>query len=109
MGPAVNLAFQRKFNERLESEGVLPFIDLCTCSLHPVHNGFRKCLEKFPFDVDQFASDIFQWFKLSLARREDYAEVQSEELLECVGEYFIRPVSSRWLTMEPGASMQKNY
>jgi len=53
------------------------------------------------FDVDQFANDVFSWFKLSAARREDYGEVQTEVLLESAGEFFLYPVSSRWLSLEP--------
>ena len=100
-GPAVNLSFLKKFNESLLSKGILPVIDIGTCSLHPVHTSFTKGLSKLSFDVDQFSNDIFFWFKLSAGRREDYAEVQIEELMEQSGQYFVRPVSSRWLSLGP--------
>ena len=66
-GPAVNNAFLRKLNARLESQKLPPLVDLGTCSLHPVHTAFRKAVEALPFDVEQFATDIYQWFKLSSA------------------------------------------
>ena len=100
-GPNVNLCFQRKINIHLVEQGGDKLVDIGTCSLHPVHTAFTKGVEVLPFDIDQFANDIFAWFKLSAARREDYSEVQSEELLETAGEFFLRPVSSRWLSMEP--------
>lgn len=100
-GPAVNLSFQRKMNAHLQQKGVDNVIDIGTCSLHPVHTAFTKGIETLQFDVDQFANDVFTWFKLSSARREDYKEVRSEELLETAGEFFLRPVSSRWLSIEP--------
>ena len=100
-GPAVNLAFLRRLNAHLESEQCPPLIDLGTCSLHPVHTAFRKAFESLPFDVDHYVTDIYQWFKLSSARREDYRHVQAEDLEECVGKFFLKPVSSRWLYLEP--------
>lgn len=100
-GPNVNLSFLRKMNSHLLEKGVDKLIDIGSCSLHPVHTAFTKGVEKLPFDIEQFSNDVFSWFKLSSARREDYNEVQSEELLETAGEFFLRPVSSRWLSMEP--------
>jgi hypothetical protein len=64
-----------------------------------VHTAFTKGLQALPFDVDQFANDIFFWFKLSAARREDFANIQIDELLEETGQYFIKPVASRWLSL----------
>jgi len=100
-GPNVNVSFQRKINATLVEQGGAKLIDIGTCSLHPVHTAFTNGVEVLPFDIEQFSNDIFSWFKLSAARREDYSEVKSEELLESTGEYFLRPVSSRWLSMEP--------
>ena len=105
---SVNNAFLRKLNARLESQKLPPLVDLGTCSvgLHPVHTAFRKAVEALPFDVEQFATDIYQWFKLSSARREDYEMVQKElqDLQQCVGEFFLKPISSRWLYLEPVCS-----
>ena len=44
--------------------------------------------------------------KLSSARREDYEMVQKElqDLQQCVGEFFLKPISSRWLYLEPVCS-----
>ena len=100
-GPSVNIAFLRRLNAQLESEQCPPLIDLGTCSLHPVHTAFRKGVEGLPFDVEHFVTDVYQWFKLSSARREDYQQVQTEDLEECVGKFFLKPVSSRWLYLEP--------
>ena len=105
-GPAVNNAFLLKLNARLQSQKLPPLVDLGTCSLHPVHTAFRKAVEALPFDVEQFATDIYQWFKMSSARREDYQMVQKEllDLEQCVGEFFLKPISSRWLYLEPVCS-----
>jgi hypothetical protein len=88
-------SFQRKMNVHLLEKGIEKLIDIGSCSLHPVHTAFTKGFETLPFDFKLFANDVFSWFKLSSARREDYTEVQSEELLETTGEFFLRLVSSR--------------
>ncbi len=100
-GPTVNLAFLKKINENFSSKGIQPLVDIGTCSLHPMHTAFTKGIETLPFDIEQFANDIYSWFKLSAARRQDFNQVQYEELMESAGEFFLRPVSSRWLSMEP--------
>ena len=48
---------------------------------------------------------MYFWFKLSAARREDYIEVQFAELLEVTGQFFVRPVTSHWLSL--GAVCQR--
>jgi len=98
----VNNAFLFKLNARLESQKVPPLVDLGTCSLHPVHAAFRKAVEALPFDVEQFATDIYHWFKLSSACREDYELAQKElqDLEQRVSEFFLKFISSRWLYLE---------
>ncbi len=100
-GPAVNLCFQKKINEWLCLQGAEPAVDLGTCSIHPVHTAFTKGVEVLSFDIEQFAQDVFYWFKLSSARREDYQSCQLEldDFMECAGNFFVRPVASRWLSL----------
>jgi hypothetical protein len=102
-GPSVNHAFLRKITTEFQNscKDALPLVELGTCSLHPVHTAVRKGVESIDFDIDQFVNDIFTWFKLSSARRSDYTEVQQEELLENIGQFFLKPVCSRWLSIEP--------
>ena len=71
-----------------------------SASLFNIYGKF-KALDCLPFDIEQFANDIYSWFKLSAARRQDYNAVKLEELTETTDRFFLRPVSSRWLTMEP--------
>lgn len=93
-GPTINVAFLRRLNAHLESKQCPPLIDLGTCSLYPVHTAFWKGVEGLPFDVEHFVTDVYQWFKLSAARREDYWHVQAEDLEECVGKFLLKFVSS---------------
>jgi len=56
-----------------------------------------------------FVNDLFMWFKLSSARRFDYADVQrQEQLVDAVGQFILKPVSSRWLSNVHGARLPKD-
>ena len=66
-----------------------------------VYFAVRKVIEALPFDLDQLVNDFYTWFKLSSAQRFDYADVQREVLGDSVGQFFLKPVASRWLSMEP--------
>lgn len=69
------------------------------CTLHTVHNSFRKGLHVYGENAEQLAIDIFQWFKTHICQREDYSLT-----LEDLGlneEFFIRHVQCRWLTLVP--------
>ena len=64
-----------------------------------MHTAFTRGLSALKFDIEQFANDIYFWFKLSAARREDYAEIQCAELIDETGQFFVRPVASHWLSL----------
>ena len=97
-GPNVNLSFEKKLLAAFERKYSTKFLKLGSCSLHHVHNTFRKALQKLDIDIDQFACDVHFFFKLSSARREDYAAL--EELTNVTAWYALRHVSSRWLTLK---------
>ena len=96
-GPHVNKCFQEKLLGDLEKELDTSFLKLGTCSLHPVHTAFRRGIQRLSFDLDQFFNDIHFFFKLSSARREDYASLIS--VTNVVVEYAKKHVETRWLTM----------
>ena len=113
-GPNTNLSFEKKMVQRLEERGD-KFLQIGTCSLHPVHSAFSKAVTKFfqcsfkdisssekdkigSFNLDDFFQDLHFFFKRSSARREDYKS------LECVtgvtGEYMKRHAETRWVGMK---------
>lgn len=51
-----------------ELPGLITFVP---CSLHTVHNSFRKGLHVYGENAEQLAIDIFQWFKTHICQRED--------------------------------------
>ena len=48
------------------------FVDLGSCVLHVVHNGFGRGLEMCGKDINQLCLDLHVILKYSAARRENY-------------------------------------
>lgn len=103
-GPNTNLSVQKKLDATLNDKSLPPLLSIGTCYLHILHNSFRKGLSKLfeELDVDRFAVDIHQWFKLSPAKKEDFHCLQEQMLDDVLANHvFIRHVSTRWLTIGP--------
>ena len=96
--PAVMVKASRLFKEHVEGLGC-PLMLEGPCYLHPVHTSYKEALKQLDTEVDQLLVDVYGWFKLSTARREDMMAV-FEDLDEKM-EFFLRYVSTRWLTMGP--------
>ena len=60
---------------------------------------FGAALDVTNWELDTIIIDIYQWFKLSAARREDYTDIQ--RLLEVPEQTFLRFVECRWLSLFP--------
>ena len=97
-GPNVNKKFSKILAKEFDESNQSQFLDLGTCSLHPVHTAFRKGISKLQFDFDEFFNDIHFFFKLSSARREDYASLQT--VTNLTAEYAKKHSSTRWLSMK---------
>ena len=69
-GPSVNLSFEKMLiGYFIVCEGTT-VLKLGSCSLHPVHNAFRKGVGCLSFDVDQFFQDIHFFLISCLASTE---------------------------------------
>ena len=97
-GPNVNLAFQEKLSKYLRDNLDKSFLNLGTCSLHPVHTAFRRGIISMSYELDQFFTDIHFFFKLSSARREDYRSLHT--LTDNLDKFVIKHVLIRWLSMK---------
>ena len=96
-GPNLNKSFQKKLSKKLE-ENNNQFLNIGSCNLHKVHNAFRKGLSELNIDLDQFACNIYFFFKLSSALREDYRDL--EKIIEVAAAYAIKRSSTRWLSLK---------
>ena len=71
-GPNVNKAIIRKIEQTIKDKHpeFKGFVDLGSCVLQVVHNGFGKGLEMHGKDIDQLCFHLHAIFKYSAARRE---------------------------------------
>ena len=73
-------------------------LNIGTCPLHIVHNGFRRDICALQFDVDQYATDIHFFFKLFAGRRADYKDI--ELVTDVVSHYAQKHAATRWVTLK---------
>ena len=103
-GPNVNKTIWRELQSKIR--GLEPnfrnFVDVGTCNIHVMHNGFAKGLEKYGQEMEQLIVDLFSLFKYSAARREDYKELQLNLDIEI--QMFMQYSSVRWLSLGPCVS-----
>ena len=98
-GPNVNTSFERKLRKDLQANHGANLLDLWTCPLHITNNSFGEggmnVLHKSDINVETFFNDIYFFFKLSSARREDYKEMES--ITEVTSKFMLKYCSTRWL------------
>ena len=101
-GPNVNKRVWNNVNDEVlkcSDRGNKGLLDISSCTLHVVHNSFGKGLESYGKNISEFIIEIHQWFKLSAARREDFALLQESKGHKKL--CFLKHVECRWLTLEP--------
>ena len=100
-GPNVNMAIMRKIEQTIKDKHpeFKGFVDLGSCVLHAVHNGFGKGLQMYGKDINQLYLDLHAVFKYSAAMREDYQQLQAN--LGADIEIFLQHTEVRWLSIGP--------
>lgn len=98
-GPNVNKTIWKNIDSHKKALGLAGLTPFVPCTLHVVHNSFRKGLDAYGEDAEQLAVDIIQWFKSHISQLEDYGLTLEELGFE--EEMFVRHVHCRWLTLVP--------
>ena len=100
-GPNVNMAIMRKIEQTIKDKHpeFKGSVDLGSCVLHAIHNGFGKGLQMYGKDIDQLYLDLHAIFKNSAAMREDYQQLQAN--LGADIEIFQQHTEVRWLSIGP--------
>ena len=64
-GPNVNKSLKNQLNESIVQLGGKPLIDIGSCNLHVVHNGFHAGISSVDqsWRVEDLMSDLFTFFK----------------------------------------------
>ena len=94
-GPIVNLTFQKRLQVQLFDKNST-FLDIRTCPLHTIHNGFSRGIQVIDLDIKQFIVDLNSLFKLTSACREDNPKL--EEVTELPPHFSQKHSSTRWVT-----------
>ena len=74
-------------------------INIGTCNLHVVHNGFCKALDAYGSPVYDLAVDIHSFFKT--ISKKGKLQVYSVRGRSTYIHTFLRHIPSRWLTLGP--------
>ena len=98
-GPSVNQLFEKNLRQNFIENSNSEFLQLGTCSLHPVHTAFKKGISELDFPFESFFHDLSFYFHLSSARREDYKSI--EKITEVTAVYVKKHGPTRWLSMKP--------
>ena len=77
-GPNVNKTIWRELESKIkETElGFGNLVDVWTCNIHVMHNGFSKGLVEYDHEIEQFTIDLFSVLKYSAGRRVEYRNLQ---------------------------------
>lgn len=91
-GPNVMKSLKKKIEETYPN-----VLDIGTCNLHVIHNGFAKGLENFCGDIEGLIIDLHYFFKRSATQSEKLREMQVK--LGLPEHVLLRHVDNRWLTL----------
>ena len=99
-GPNINKCIYRNLNKSLRDKSCEGLIELITCTLHIVHNAFRKCITSLEYGdtVDQFAFDLYKWFDCAPCKIDDFRDL-ADSLSQKNEAIFVKHVNTRWLTL----------
>ena len=103
-GPNVNLLFLKLLNESRAEEELSRLIELGTCGLHTLHNGFQHGEKASGWELKSLLKGMYKIFDESPARRADY-----EKLTSAIGcDYALQFCSHRWIENERVAARARN-
>ena len=73
-GPNVNLASQKRLQNHLLTQNST-ILDIGTCLLHTIRNGFSEGARVIDFDIEQFTVDINAFFNLLSANPTKWSNI----------------------------------
>lgn len=89
-------------SEKFQKETGKKLMEIGSCNIHTVYNGFKKGLEVFGDNVSDFTIQMFHFFDNEPLRVAEFKKVQIK--LKIATHKFIKRVPSRWLTLHDSAS-----
>ena len=96
-GPNVNWKFVDMFSKQLLDENSTTFLNIGSCGLHIIHGAFKHGSDTTGWELETFFSSIFQLFKDTPARRDDYTKATGSSL------FALKFCKHRWVENVPVA------
>ena len=102
-GPNVNKSLKNQLNESIVQLGGKPLIDIGSCNLHVVRNGFHAGISSVDqsWRVEDLMSDLFTFFKKYLSRAVNFTVIQEALNMEKKALKRFVTVSNHWLSVGP--------
>lgn len=96
-GPNVNKKVFRLMQEEFRKRTGKNLIDIGSCDIHIIHNGFKKGLDTYGKNIADLSINLHYFFDGEPLRSEEYRGVQT--LNRLAHHRFLKHVPSRWLTL----------
>ena len=100
-GPNINKSLWKKLDSHLKGKCLGGLLPLITCTIHIIHNGFRKGLNVYGQEAEELTFDLYYWFRMAPCKREDFRNLEEELDLQLHESLFLRHIEARWLTLVP--------
>lgn len=100
-GPNVNKKVFRLMNEEFKKKTGKKLIDVGSCDIHIIHNGFKKGLDKYGKNIADLSINLHYFFDGEALRSEEYRTIQTKHKME--HHRFIKHLPARWLTLMDSA------
>ncbi|CAF2121122.1 unnamed protein product [Rotaria magnacalcarata] len=73
----VNKTVEKMINDAMKKVNA-ELLNVGTCNLHAIHNGFKAGTTETNWHVENFCMNIWSWFQKSPAREEDFENITDE-------------------------------
>jgi hypothetical protein len=97
-GPNVNWKFHDLVSKEIETDYSKHLLDVGSCGLHTVHGAFKTAGEKSGLGIGRLLSSMYNVFRDSPARREDFVASTGSEVFP------MKFCRTRWVENGPAAS-----
>ncbi|CAF2834584.1 unnamed protein product [Rotaria sp. Silwood2] len=95
--PNVNKTVEKLIDQELKKVGG-ELLKVGSCHIHVIHNAFKSGTTTSHWDVQDFCIDLWSWFHISPARKEDFVKL-AEALNEAVEKNILYFVCTRWVLL----------
>ncbi|CAF5215652.1 unnamed protein product [Rotaria magnacalcarata] len=92
--PNVNETVEKMINDVMKKVNA-ELLNIGTCNLHVIHNGFNAGTTETNWHVENFCMNIWSWFQKSPAQQE-YFENIADELNDAIEKTILYFSSTRW-------------